>query len=168
MTNHKNMSESPEHKIDLSTLENILIASAAERVASIKLYLEIVEMDAGELMEMNSCLEESYRTFLPKLDTENLHFEYLIFFHTIKKADCKLATMIYDHMTDFVTDSFILTENESLGWEAAIGILKNKTIPRLKEEGLDKSVKILEGAIMQSEIKIAYDLDEGESEEKKE
>lgn len=169
------MSEYPENKkLSLSTIENILIATIEERTDSIRLSLETEEVNDSKvadftyLIKLSNYLEESYRLFLSKLDAENLRTEHDKFSDVIKKADCKLAIMISDRMKASVNDKYILTDELLQGWKYSLDVLKQQMIPRLIEEGLDNNVGLLEGAIMQSEIKIAYDLDEGKSEEKRE
>ncbi|MEI6042672.1 MAG: hypothetical protein WCQ00_03865 [bacterium] len=151
---------SPESKKPVLSVEEMgLVNSVEVRMNSIELYMAIVEMKQEELIKMNNYLEESYRTFLPKVDTENLHSTYEEFADMIKRGDEMLASSVSRKMEGSVSGRYILTKKELEDWKANIEILKNQTIPRLKEEGLKDQVDLLEDAIMASEIKIAYDYD---------
>jgi hypothetical protein len=154
-----NESSSENNGLILSELEKTLLRQIEVRESSIQAYEDINEMDQSELSGMNSYLEESYRSFLPQLDTDNLRSLYISFADVIKEADISMVSYIAEHMNDAVTDEYELRKKEIEKWENVIKILESQTIPRLKEEGLKDSIHLLEGAIMASEIKIANDFD---------
>ena len=154
-----NESSSENNGLILSELEKTLLRQIEVRESSIQAYEDINEMDQSELSGMNCYLEESYRSFLPQLDTDNLRSSYISFADVIKEADISMVSYIAEHMNDAVTDEYELRKKEIEKWENVIKILESQTIPRLKEEGLKDSIHLLEGAIMASEIKIANDFD---------
>jgi hypothetical protein len=107
------------------------------------------------LEELNKILNESYEEFLPENNTDELKPYCFDFIEILRSAEQKLASEISENMKTFV-GTHEISDKMIKEWREYIEEVKTVMIPRMKKLGVKDSVKLLEGAIMQSEIMMAH------------
>lgn len=152
------MEDKPKGKPnELSAEEKLFKVTVTVRTKAMEEFIDEESFTIKEIFEYADFIYESYQEYLPRLNKENLRPDYDEFATVIKNADQKLATCISSLFKAFVNDKYVLSEDQINAWEVAIDRIENEIIPRMEEEGLYLSTKLLRGAIIQAEIKIAND-----------
>ena len=152
------MEERPEKKShELSADEKMFLVAKAVRTKALERLTDRKNTVVGEVFELSHLIGESYQEFLPRLNKDYLKSDYEEFARVIKTADQKLAVCISKLFKTFVTGSYVLSSDQISTWKFIILKINEEVLPRMKEENLYQSIKILEGAIIQAEIKIASD-----------
>ncbi|MEI7513394.1 MAG: hypothetical protein WCJ74_02105 [bacterium] len=142
---------------DFSPEERVKLVEINMKESEIEDYVLNKEINKEWVIELDDILNESFDNFLSENNPGILRMHCKNFFHLVKFANQKLAISISELMKEGVTRRYILTSEQIKEWKKYIDRAKNIIIPRLKKLDLIDSVKLLEGAIIQSEIKIAYD-----------
>ena len=144
---------------DLSPDERQLLVQMTMHAETIEEYILNLneEFPREQLLALDDVLNESYEEFLPKLDTEKLHIEFLEFEKLIDIANQNLATYLSEFFESFVRKDITLTKEKISLLRSDIERAKNIIIPRLKKLGLNDLADMLGSSIMSLEIKLAYD-----------
>jgi len=156
--------ENLSKNIELSAEEEKLIHDVDHKINIIEEFLDNDDgLDLEGMVELNRLLNESYKSFLPRLDTENLKQYYNVLSTVINLADHDLVSYFCAYVEDFVGVEESHSSTQIPSWKNAVQILRTQMIPRLKEEGLLDILKELERKIMFWEIVIASGEDEKHS-----
>lgn len=154
------MEDLPKNKLeDLSSEERQLLVQMSMQGA----HIEHCVLGLGDriprknLLELDNILNESYEEFLPKLNTEKLHLEFIKFEKLLNIANKSLAVFMSKYFESFITKKITLLKEEIASFQSDIERVKIIIIPRLKKMGLDDSIDTLESAVIGLEIKLAYD-----------
>ena len=150
------MEEGPKNEKypeDLTIEDGIKYGKMLVHAEKIKEYIFNKEISVEWAFELNNLLSQHYEEFIPELNSEKLRPYCYDFTETIKAAEQKLAEVISGALKYSLDHN--LTPDQIKSLKHIIKIIKEEIIQRLKKQGLYLSIKILEGAVMQAEIKVA-------------
>jgi hypothetical protein len=154
------MEYKPKNKLeDLSPEEMAKVAKMERLADEIKEYVLNMPVSVEWAWELNKLLDESYQEFIPELNSENLKSYCFDFVETLKSAEQKFVLVMVQAVNNILKSS-VLNEKQLFALKDLVKNLKEKCAVRLKAFGMRDSLKKIEGAIVQAEIKIAND-DEG-------
>jgi hypothetical protein len=154
------MEDKPKNRLeDLTPEERVLLVQMSMQSTTIEEYVMNLDekFPAKQLLALDDILNESYDEFLPKLDTDNLHKEFVDFKELLITSNQTLIVYLSEYFENFVTPELILSKIEIQALRSIIERAKNKIIPRLKKLLLNDSAEMLEESIRSLEIKLAYD-----------
>ena len=142
---------------DLTEEERQKVVWIAMQAETIKEYVLDKKLSMKNMFELDDLLNESYDEFLPENNTEKLTDICFDFVKILNNAEQKLTLNISKYISLIIDGGYILTKNQIIECKSLISRIKEKIIPRLKRKSFNEAIKLLEGAIMGLEIKLAYD-----------